>query len=1298
MSNSTDADAELRTALDSGESSAQLAALAALPPAQLAAAVDMCRMRGNDAFRRKEYAAARACYTEALAGADVALQAAEKQGTQAMRSDAAAIMAKLLANRSASTTALVDLLMKAVDSKAGKGEARDTPSCGGKLHELTASAVQDADRAVALLPRWHKAHFRLGRALLALANAIGRDSLPASVSAGAAGSDPHITALRRAVGAFAAPVDVPSKERKEMARWAARAQKQLHAAERSATTAKTEGLSGLGANLRGQLGQLSDSTSHAESAQPASDLSGPGAPPTIELPENATEEQYQEALSSVMSSMSVGAGSASTDQSNANANAAAAKGKTAGTDSSASTGRLTFNRTFAIALAEHASSGHVLRLLQEQPIDSVVDAPESSPKDSPTARDDENCGIVVVTGTTSPFAPRILASVLASNGVTLQNGRAAAVQHTEKATGNGNDDSGCAREITTRGTAAIANVPLDHLSPQHLLPLGLTGSETELTVAIDLADVFDAASGFYGRRLLPGLRRLGSALDTLRPGCGTMGVRVVPSQLCLKAVLVQVREGALLDLADSGGTFDDAGSKSTVVDCDSVLRQYRWSPSPERVDMVFTDDPAALAERERTATPSPCALALTEVFTVCEHDLLQVIARSDSDNNGMCKNGLSNNSFQLVAKNSGRADAVLFCNVDQEAQMHFIVRAGETICDVSAHFSAAQSSVRFDVGISMKDTAVNLAGNVTGVGTSSDGGDDGTNRAEEYAHALPQWRRAACADMHRFRTTHRAVRSAIAQQQRETSPGLSHVLHVGCGASAGVIALSSAMLPTATVSACDGSAHLVDCIAREHNACTSTAASVGWMPCDSRRIRFEPKHDEAKHQEQERGQAQQPDAAGCTVTQSVDVVVFERLDEALVGEGILHLAAAMAPADQTSGDVASEGTPTPLLSPRASVVPSRARVYVVAVELHFECGLNDVDVHSAWSPYRFHSDPYPLELSRVQHRVLSRPLCVFGLDIEGMAKGRGLGPEAGCEAAVEEAKVAVVEAQRRATAAEAAAQQEGASDNVRRLAAEARSQARSLEQAVIDAERKLQERSILSGVNDALELHVTRPGRFNALVYWWEALMWRCEDADNDAEWGQATNDVVLSSAPDNAGGSTRAQMVQPMEELFVDTNDVLPLRARHDGTSITFGIRRASFAPKDARKSAGDSTMHGAEGVADPEAGAENVAYDAWRTGTAYFDPVWVRAMGAVQQQGQQIAQMLSASQEGVRQAAAAAAAIAIDPARFNQVVYGAKAPAGEKSEDKDQDLAQSRPQAQIMPLAIDHEKASQFCSQFFM
>ena len=150
----------------------------------------------------------------------------------------------------------------------------------------------------------------------------------------------------------------------------------------------------------------------------------------------------------------------------------------------------------------------------------------------------------------------------------------------------------------------------------------MTGSEAELTVAIDLADVFDAASGFYGRRLLPGLRRLGRVLNELRPSCGSTGVRIVPSRLRLQAVLVQVREGALLDLAGrEGGLAEDGGSKAISADCDSVLRQYRWSPSPERVDVQFTDNPATFAEHESTGTPSPHALALTDIFTVCEHDL-----------------------------------------------------------------------------------------------------------------------------------------------------------------------------------------------------------------------------------------------------------------------------------------------------------------------------------------------------------------------------------------------------------------------------------------------------------------------------------------------------------------------------------------------------------------------------------------------------------------------------------------------------------------------------------------------------
>ena len=71
------------------------------------------------------------------------------------------------------------------------------------------------------------------------------------------------------------------------------------------------------------------------------------------------------------------------------------------------------------------------------------------------------------------------------------------------------------------------------------------------------------------------------------------------------------------------------------------------------------------------------------------------------------------------------------------------------------------------------------------------------------------------------------------------------------------------------------------------------------------------------------------------------------------------------------------------------------------------------------------------------------------------------------------------------------------------------------------------------------------------------------------------------------------------------------------------------------------------------------------------------LQASSSVQEQGQNIAQMVSSSAEGLVQAAQAAAAIAVDPAVFRK--EGAPGGAGGR------------------PFLVDHEKAAQFCTQFF-
>jgi hypothetical protein len=283
--------------------------------------------------------------------------------------------------------------------------------------------------------------------------------------------------------------------------------------------------------------------------------------------------------------------------------------------------------------------------------------------------------------------------------------------------------------------------------------------------------------------------------------------------------------------------------------------------------------------------------------------------------------------------------------------------------------------------------------------------------------------------------------------------------------------------------------------------------------------------------------------------------------------------------------------------------------------------------------------------------------------------------EAGAAEASHVAAEALATAQRRAAELEelaASGDAAGAASGAAARAAAAR--------AEVDEKAKALAAPSLAGSIEHLDVRITAGGEFNALVFWWEQLLFRGDSNDGDgdgdgdgggdagplpqpalavgagaAPWGSAPGDVVLSAAPGNRGGAARMQMAQPMQALRVTPGETLPLRARHEGTSVAFGVRRADFAalPRDAggandaalarakaeaararevaakalaqeQKEEEEMEQKGAGGAgprppkppgpsaaqqaATAALAAEAVHYTSRLTGAPFFDPLWVR------------------------------------------------------------------------------------------
>merc|ERR1712091_422260 len=94
---------------------------------------------------------------------------------------------------------------------------------------------------------------------------------------------------------------------------------------------------------------------------------------------------------------------------------------------------------------------------------------------------------------------------------------------------------------------------------------------------------------------------------------------------------------------------------------------------------------------------------------------------------------------------------------------------------------------------------------------------------------------------------------------------------------------------------------------------------------------------------------------------------------------------------------------------------------------------------------------------------------------------------------------------------------------------------------------------------------------------------------------------------------------MQTLEEINVKQGDTLPINAHHSTSQVMFGIGRKEISDYEAR-----------------------------RTDAPFVDPFWYKQEEASAEQVQQIAQVMSASAGGARQALEAALPLAVGPSQI--------------------------------------------------
>jgi tetratricopeptide (TPR) repeat protein len=314
-----------------------------------------------------------------------------------------------------------------------------------------------------------------------------------------------------------------------------------------------------------------------------------------------------------------------------------------------------------------------------------------------------------------------------------------------------------------------------------------------------------------------------------------------------------------------------------------------------------------------------------------------------------------------------------------------------------------------------------------------------------------------------------------------------------------------------------------------------------------------------------------------------DCAVFEGIDCTLLGEGILHLA---------------HHAWKHMLREDAIVVPSKAQLYVMAIELHVtdagaaaDAGKYDRDLDiSAWKSYCFHPEPYGVHLHTLKHTKLTEPMAVPSGSFD-------FGRAAFDLAADKPTVCAPVK----------------------------------------------------------FELQVVKAGKCNALVFWHDLTMGVAEDGAEIL----LSSAPVLERQDGSNGAQSLQQALQLVDEVCMSEGEAIPLVYAPTTTQPRFGFDGGGFeklaAKVDQLKVAGGvegeavEAVEAGEAVEAVEAGEAGKAQldplRGHRTSVPLYDPAWMLQSRQLQEQGAKIAEMCSSNPEGFKQAADAACTLAVDP-----------------------------------------------------
>jgi tetratricopeptide (TPR) repeat protein len=1122
-------------------------ALKALPSEQIRAAVAACKDQGNAAFKAKDYERAIEMYTNAIAGDP---------------NDA-----KLFSNRSACNLAL--------------GNAK--------------KAFEDADRCVVLDKEWPKGYYRAGRALLLLGKKHSGQAEKCFVEG-----------LKR------------DPSNKEMKVWL-----------QKALGVKEEAM----ADVRAHEAKLKQQQRVSNDYSRFDDIPDP-EPPQQEQKQGeddwqVDEDEYKRVLEEV--------GMGQTEQFKPTfQRAAVLKGASQQRDAPAMTalakylemaGELHTPRRVVDSLMG-VGQGGVLRAYRA----AVMAAVSAQPKDPPTAprwlvlgvgtglstlvaskqlgigAPGSEAKLTVVTARKGPYQARAMARLLKCNGLkmtmSMDSGdeaaaaTAAAAATTAAATaaaeeGGEDGDEG--------GSVTVVHRTATSIRASHL---GFGGARASVLVLGQ--DLMDEA--LLGLRLLPCARHARLHLaDLPKPAA------VVPAAARLMAAAVQLITPAKI-----------CGSATHHLD------RYRWSPSYFSV-CADADSEGDQGDGFRflSAPVEVFGFDFSRSFEGPRPDLPAL--EKEMDSKGFLPlRGSAALEFEM--QRDGVFNGVVFWSefAFENDKSAFTASRGPTAATIGGSGGGGGGSqqamqylewpkqVRAGEGVQVKATHTTshvhfaLSGAVEGameeamadVSSVKGGGNKskGTGKHRVFSHLLQNWQLQQIVNCTRNQAYESALHGAItgaggvlergrARWKDAPDDGnsggegglksvVANVLHVNCGCA--LFAMLSARIGAGEVAVlgCDGSGHLLE-----------TAAAMI-------------KHQDQEHhkeQQQKKGDSKEGEESavnvgplesrislavkdirqlkmGESLALPFDCAVFEGVDCTLLGEGILHLA---------------HHAWKHMLCEDAVVVPSKAQLYVMAIELLVTDGDStdqesrfdtDLDL-SAWKSYCFHSEPYGVHLHTLNHVQLTEPTAVPSGAFDFTRAGFDL-----------------------------------------------------------TADKPMPPAPV------RFELQVVKAGKCNALVFWHDLTMGVAADGSEVHLSSAPVFHYGSRTGNDSASAHTMQQAMQLVDEVCLSEGEAIPLIFAPTTTQPRFGFDREGFEKLSGKADTPQAADGASVGEAESADGIQAKASDALstrRTDVPLYDPAWMLQSRQLQQQGAQIAEMCSSNPEGFKQAADAACTLAVDPCK---------------------------------------------------